>query len=442
MPTEREAQLTEALEHHRAGRMDAAHEIYRGILGDDPDCPEALNFMGVLYSQHGKPDIAVQLLQRAIHTSPRYADAHNNMGNVLVELHDVANAMVAYGNALACDPELAAAHNNLGVLLRREGQSHESIQHMLQAVVLRPDWATAHLGLGNAYAQMGYADRAIEQFRRAIELEPTLSAAQHMLGHYLAARGDRQGAARTFERLIEIDPDNVVAHHMLAATSGRNVPVQASRAYIEQSFDEFASSFEQKLAKLDYRAPELLAERLAIRLPGPTGPLRVLDLGCGTGLCAPHLRPFASELLGVDLSPKMLARARQRETYDELVIADLVDYLREGGAPFDVMVSADVLIYFGSLREILQGISRRLVDGGWLFFSVEKWDGNIAGEADTNVGYRLEPHGRYSHTGPYVEQELRRADLELVSIEEEEVRKEMKEPVLGWIVTARKRPTS
>ena len=45
----------------------------------------------------------------------------------------------------------------------------------------------------------------------------------------------------------------------------------------------------------------------------PRGELEIVDAGCGTGLLAPHLRPYARRLVGVDLSPKMLEKARAME---------------------------------------------------------------------------------------------------------------------------------
>src|SRR4029450_3384975 len=103
---------------------------------------------------------------------------------------------------------------------------------------------------------------------------------------------------------------------------------RASDAYIEKTFDSFAASFDSKLAKLSYRAPELITEML--KRPGlpPSKSLDILDAGCGTGLCGPLLAPYARRLVGVDLSERMLAQARTRGVYDELVKGELTAYLR------------------------------------------------------------------------------------------------------------------
>src|SRR3954452_22066229 len=122
---------------------------------------------------------------------------------------------------------------------------------------------------------------------------------------------------------------------MLAACSGHDVPARASDAFIEATFDSFAASFDSKLAKLLYRAPELVAETLKRSDGSSSRDLHVLDVGCGTGLCGSLIAPYARRLIGVDLSERMLEQARERNVYDELVKRELTAYLSACDAAFD-----------------------------------------------------------------------------------------------------------
>ena len=153
-----------------------------------------------------------------------------------------------------------------------------------------------------------------------------------------------------FEEWLKEEPDNPIARHMLAACSGRDVPQRASDRYVEQTFDSFAASFDAKLARLSYRAPALVAAMLEDSGLAPTKSLDVLDAGCGTGLCGPLVAPYARRLVGVDLSAGMLTRAKEKNVYDELYKVELTEYLRDQREAFDVIVSADTLVYFGDLR--------------------------------------------------------------------------------------------
>jgi predicted TPR repeat methyltransferase len=158
----------------------------------------------------------------------------------------------------------------------------------------------------------------------------------------------------------------------------------------------------------------------------------VLDAGCGTGLCGPLLVSYARRLVGVDLSERMLARARARNIYDELVKRELTAYLRESPATFDVIVSADTLVYFGPLEEVVAASADALRPGGRLVFTVEELSG-----ASSDAGYAIRSHGRYGHTRQYLERVLSGANLR-PQIVPAELRLEAGEPVQGLVVRAEK----
>jgi predicted TPR repeat methyltransferase len=185
------------------------------------------------------------------------------------------------------------------------------------------------------------------------------------------------------------------------------------------------------LDRLKYRAPALIAQAVAA-LRAPAADLDVLDAGAGTGLCAVGLRPFARRLVGVDLSPGMLAKARERGGYDALDVGELGTYMRERPDGFDLVVSADTLVYIGDLGPPLAGAAVTLRPGGHLVFTVERED------EKTEKGFRLNPHGRYGHEEEYVRRTLEAARLEVVSIERVHLRLESLRPVEGMLVSARK----
>jgi predicted TPR repeat methyltransferase len=219
---------------------------------------------------------------------------------------------------------------------------------------------------------------------------------------------------------------------MLAACSGRDVPARASDGFVEKTFDSFARSFDSKLAKLQYRAPALVAGALALTGVSPSKALDVLDAGCGTGLCGPLVQPYARRLVGVDLSAKMLDQARARNVYDELVKGELTAFLRGARAAYDIIVSADTLCYFGPLDEVAAAVADALRPGGRFVFTVEEL---VGGESD--AGYLLSLHGRYAHARQYVERVLAEANLRS-EIEVAELRLEAGDPVAGLVVRAAK----
>ena len=164
----------------------------------------------------------------------------------------------------------------------------------------------------------------------------------------------------------------------------------------------------------------------------PCKGLDVLDAGCGTGLCGALVAPYARRLAGVDLSTGMLAQAQEKNIYDTLTKIELTQYLRDNREAFDLIVSADTLVYFGDLERVLAAAAGALRPNGLLVFTLEH---AAAGAAD--VDFRLEHHGRYSHARSYVERMLAVTKLQ-PEIAEAELRMESGAPVAGLVIRARK----
>ena len=226
----------------------------------------------------------------------------------------------------------------------------------------------------------------------------------------------------------------ILRHYLLCEQSlgGPGWPLKrASNSFVETTFDSFASSFESKLEKLSYRAPALVVAMLENSGLEPLNRLDVLDAGCGTGLCGTLVAPFASRLVGVDLSEKMLAQAQDKQVYHALVKGELTEHLRANSDAFDLIVSADALVYFGDLKGVAEAAAVALRLNG-LFVFIE----HAAVDSDV-VDYRLEVHGRYSHSRAYVEQLLMSSGLK-PTIVEAELRMEAGAAVPGLVIHAAK----
>jgi predicted TPR repeat methyltransferase len=421
--------LALAIRSHRNGQAAAALELYSRILAVHPDHPDALHYLGVLCHQLGKSADAVTLIRKAIAIDPQYADAYNNLGNVLKEQGQLEAALTAYRQTIALRPNHADAHNNLGTVLNAQGHLDEAVAAYEKAIALQAKHADAYLNLGNVYKRQGKVDATIQAYLKTISLRRYHSDAYRNLGAALYCEGRMAEASTVYRKWLSYEPKHPVALHMLAACSGENVPLRASNQYIQAIFNRFAASFDSQLQKLDYRAPALVAAVVARELPPPPQQCVVLDAGCGTGLCGPLLRPYARRLVGVDLSPGMLEKARERGVYDELARAELTEYMSGCLAAYDVIVSADVLVYFGELGPAFSAAATALRPGGRFIFSVER-------AADDGDGFHINPHGRYSHTEAYLRRTLEAARLAVRSVDAVVLRQERKEPVHGLLVLA------
>lgn len=423
--------IARAVSLHRAGQLTNARRLYQDILAITPNHPIALHFLGVLHHQCGQSDRAVASIERAIALAPDYADAHNNLGNVLKEINQLERAFRAYRRVVELRPDHADAWNNLGVVLRGQGQYEEAESAYARALACDPAHVAAWQNQGNLLARVNRLDDAIAAYSRVLELRPRDTTAYDALSRALYRAGRVEQAIATYHEWLSVDPGNSVAQHMLAACTGAAAPARASDAYVRDTFDAFAGSFDQVLDQLGYRAPALIGELLARVLPAPDGSLAVVDAGCGTGLCADFLRPRAKRLVGVDLSPGMLARARARNQYDLLVHAELSGWLEAHTQTCDLIVSADTLCYFGALDQTLSAAHRALRPDGLFVFTLER-------AADDVAAYALNPNGRYCHGERYVREGVAEASLHLTGIEHVVLRRESGREVDGLLVSARR----
>ncbi len=408
-----------------------AQELYRRVLETEPDHANALHYAGVLAHQQGRSEDAIALVERSLALEPNRADCYNNLGIILQSSGRLDAAFDAFDRAIAIEPGHANAHSNLGVLLRAAGRPLDAERAYRTAIRLDPGHIDAYTNLGILLNGLNRTEEAAACYCKVITLRPKHREARRLLALAHCVLGDVGEAVKIFEAWLAEEPGDPIAIHMLAACTGRGVPARAANGFVEHTFDGFAASFESKLERLSYRAPALVAGTLRESGLDPSKRLDVLDAGCGTGLCGPFLAPYARRLQGVDLSEGMLAHAKAKNVYDDLVKGELTGHLRDNPGAFDVIVSADTLVYFGDLEDVLAAAARALRPDGLLIFTLEH-----APDPAADAGYRLELHGRYSHAQAYVERLLGENSLSH-AIAHDVLRMESGAPVAGLVVRAR-----
>ncbi len=265
-------------------------------------------------------------------------------------------------------------------------------------------------------------------YRRVLDLAPDRSDAVWGVAECHASQDEADRAIAWYRRYLDLVPDEPEALHMLAALGDRPPPGRASDGFVTAYFDRFAEDFDHQLVdELDYQVPQLLYDAVAPCINEAALQLDRLDLGCGTGLSGCLFRRHANRLDGVDLSPVMLERGRERGVYDALTVGEISAHLMGLTHQYDVLLAGDVLAYFGRLSGLFRGIARAAREGALFAFSVE---------ARRRSGYRLTPSGRYAHGRCYITRLAVAAGLREVSVTREQLRYEYGEPVMGdiWVL--------
>lgn len=245
-----------------------------------------------------------------------------------------------------------------------------------------------------ALEQRGMAAHASGNLKSAEELfRAALAQSQRPLcwlglGLCQLANNDSDGAVLSFTQASILAPQSGVVRHLLDAASGQR-PARAPEAYLRWVFDKDAERFDEHIAILGYQGPAMLSDLAQRAWPVSTG-LRILDLGCGTGLSGLPFRPYAAQLDGLDVSTRMLERAQLRGIYDHLYHAEAHVFLADPPCRYDAVIACDMAIYTGDLVPLFGLVRDALEPGGSLFLTLElSTDG-------TDV--RLMPSGRFRHS--------------------------------------------
>ena len=332
-----------------------------------------------------------------------------------------------YREVLAREPSPFGSLHLLGVIAGQRSCYTEAVASYQRALVLRPAHRQALMGRGKAMWSLGQLTDALASYDAALEIEPDCSESLMNRGDILLAIGRRAEGVVSLRRAMACGADAERIRFVLASSGAEAAPGRAPAGYLKDLFDNYANRFDAELIEiLRYRTPEVLVP-LVLR-HSPLAPLDILDLGCGTGLCGPLMRPIARRLTGVDLSANMLAQAEERGVYSDLECIDLTDYLARCDAAFDLVIAADVLIYLGDLGPVFGGVSCALRAGGRFAFSVE------AGDARE---WELAATRRYRHSRRYLERLGAEHGFEVEAMEKGVLRLEAGNPVDGHLALMR-----
>jgi tetratricopeptide (TPR) repeat protein len=255
MPTIHEA-LAIAVEHHEAGRLDAAEQIYRQILALEEDNASVLSNLGLVFRAGRRFEAALCCFHRALELQPAFAEAHNNLGTVFESQRKLEKAIGCYRRAVELKPEFAEAYNNLGHALQATGRAEEAIDCFSRTLKLDPNHAEAHCNLAEvALSQARFADAA-ELCRQALALKPDLAEAHTNLGTVLMFEGEFDGAAASYDHALRLQPDHPRTHTNRAL-------LRLLRGNFEQGWPEYEWRWKMgEMASPEFTQPQWQGENL------------------------------------------------------------------------------------------------------------------------------------------------------------------------------------
>lgn len=377
---------------HQCGEYTEAERLYRLLMEVVPNMWQLYYNLGLLFYEQ-----------------KQYPDAH--------ELYQQAVSLTNPDNDLLY---------NLALCQKALGLFEDAIASYQQALVIDPEDINSLYNLGGCYAALGRYMEAIGCYQDVLTQQPEHTSSLNNQAYLFQKIGEIDAAIKGYKKLLLVEPQNLSADHMLAALTGEkrsSAPVE----YICDVFDSYSAHYEDSLVnKLQYNVPEKL-RLLVEQTSGKASFDKVLDLGSGTGLCGNQFRPIACTIHGVDLSPNMIAIAREKDIYDQIHESDILSYLLSSYAnSYDLILAADVLTYVGDLNTVFTLTNRAVKAGAFFYFSVEKLSCETKEMA-------LRKSGRFAHSKSHVTSTAGKTNWRIVAFKELNLRREGDDWIKGML---------
>jgi predicted TPR repeat methyltransferase len=448
--------------YYKKGDLAQAAACYQQALAMYPDYADAHFNLSAVLTQQQQYDDAIAHLQAALVSKPQHAQAHYHLGQLLLQQGNLSAAINHYQQRLVLEPDHIETHHQLAVAFTQQSDWQHAIEHYERTLQLNPDHDEALHNLASLYAvqrkpalalpyylrllaikpdfdtyyNLGviymYQDRhedAISYLEQALQLEPTSFNTLVNLGAVYLKKEQPLIAAHHYEAALALKPNDPELVYILAALSQASSHITTPHAYIENLFDQYAPHFDQHLQQyLQYQVPDLLLQAVQQEPSAPASFERMLDLGCGTGLCGAAFRPHVKEMIGIDLSENMLEVAKEKGLYNELSCVDIEAALNRYQR-IDLIIAGDVFGYVGDLTTTFAAAFTALNTYGLFVFTVER-----TYEHD----FYLQNNARFAHSRDYIEALAAKQGFNILHWETAVLRQQKQQAVEGYVWVLRK----
>lgn len=407
--------------------FDKAKASLNYVIQLNPRHFRALTQLGQLELQDQHWELAADLFEKSLILQPQQANALSALGTIRLQEQRYDDAVKLLNAALEIKQDIKLANWHLATAYLAQNNIQLALQHYLREIKIEPH-ADCYYNVGILYGYQNKFIESAEYLAETLKIDPSYFPAQLNLAALYLKQQKIQEAIAHYQKALDLKPNNPEITHILHALQQDQNPEKAPDSFTAQLFDQYAPHYDQHLTQhLKFSVPKLLFNSVVEKIKDRKN-LRILDLGCGTGLTGEMFAPFANELIGVDLSEKMLAGARAKKIYQRLEQADIEVALAQFNN-VDLIIAGDVFSYIGGLETIFKLAYAALKTGGIFAFTTE-----ISEEKN----FHLSQNVRYQHHKNYLNHLIEANQFQIIQFEEAELRQQFREPVMGYVIALEK----
>lgn len=390
--------------YFRAGDLENAAFSYGKVLSGEPLNVDVTLQRGDVLRDLGRFDEAMADYRRAERVQPDNPQVLFKLAALAMVIGDPRDAVDRLNRAVASDPRNAVAHATLSLALSSLGLYEDASRVARASLAIEAGFPFGQFALGTALVGLERFAEAADVLRPAAKAASTSSDVLAALAEAEAGQENFFEAERALLQVISIDPDNTRARFMIAALHGEAIE-SPPPGFAADTFDRVAQSYDRTAGSmLGYDAPLAAAILLEDTFADRSSFKSVADLGCGTGLVLAALRDaFRVDVAtGIEVSPRMIEVAAQKNLYDRLIAGDVLQVMDTLKEQFELITAIELAPYLGDLSSLMKAIPDRLTPDGLFLCSIER--------ADT-ARFELRPRGRFAHGAVHLEQTARAAGL-------------------------------
>lgn len=250
--------------------LQGAEYAFRQALQLDPSLAAARNFLGNIFMQQNRLDVALQEYTEAIKANPNFSEAYYNLGLVLHQQGEKEAAIIAYRQSLVIDPTRAAALYNLGLALYEQGQLEDAIAAYQKAINLDSSNANAYFNLAIALQQQGQIEPAIASYRQALQLDPKNATAYNNMANLLAIHGQADEAISVYRQAIRLNPKNASAYYNLGVTLYNQGDIKKASRVLNYAHNKYREQGNIEQAEKIKQLMQQIAQKIGQQQPQPS----------------------------------------------------------------------------------------------------------------------------------------------------------------------------
>lgn len=373
------------------------------------------NEKGLILEELGRIDEAQEAYQKAIDLDSYFPDSFTNLANIYQSKKMFTQAEDNYKRALSLDNNFLNAHHNLASLLYKQDRKTESLEHYRSALLINPQHISTLYNLAVILEEMGEYTEAAGLYFNILALNAHPSYIDFRIASTLSAlatqgKKEKKQALEFAKGWVKHFPGNMIACQTNDSLNGKIADKAQALQYAERLYDAFADSYDETMQKIEANVLRSIFENLPEK-----SYKNILDLACGTGSFSTNLLNDFNMLIGVDISDKMLEKAKEKKKYTSLIHADALTFLKTNQTSFDLILAAELICYLPNVSELLNEINSHLTPNGIFVLTIE----------ETNEKEMLLAiNGRYLHPFSYIEELLKESHLSLIKRIQLPLRKE------------------